>query len=246
MSAFIYMLGSVIIISIISLIGVLSLSIDKQRLHSLLTVFVAFASGTLLSAAFLHMLPEAYYGISYTAPPMVLAGIMLFFFIERFIHWHHCGKEECTIRPVAYLNLIGDGLHNLIDGLIISAAYLTNTQTGLITTTAIALHEIPQEFGDFSVLLHSGMTIKKALTYNFLSATTAVLGALIGFVFLSSIQEWIPYILAVAAGGFIYIATADLMPELHRETHTTKLIMQSLALLAGVLILAVAFQATPH
>jgi zinc and cadmium transporter len=246
MPAFIYILGSVFIISILSLIGVLSLSIGRQRLHSFLTVFVAFASGTLLSAAFLHMMPEAYHEIGDTTPSIVLAGIILFFFIEKYIHWHHCGKEECKVRPVAYLNLIGDGFHNFIDGVIIAAAYLTSIRIGLVTTIAIALHEIPQEFGDFSILLHSGMSTRKALAYNFLSATTAILGALTGFIFLSNIQEWIPSTVAVAAGGFIYIATADLMPELHKETSKTKLLTQSIALLAGVIILAAAFQLTPH
>jgi zinc and cadmium transporter len=115
---------------------------------------------------------------------------------------------------------------------------------GVVTTFAIALHEIPQEFGDFSILLHSGMPVRRALIYNFLSATTAIAGAVVGFVFLSNLEAWIPYAVAMAAGGFIYIATADLMPELHRETQPAKLVAQSLALLAGVILLAVAFQVT--
>ncbi|MFH1402673.1 MAG: ZIP family metal transporter [Candidatus Altiarchaeota archaeon] len=243
---FLMILASVIAISILSLIGVLSLSIGKKRLHEFMIVFVAFASGTMLSASFLHLIPESIHEMGEEAMMFVLAGILLFFFIEKYIHWHHCGKEECHVRPVAYLNLVGDGLHNFIDGVIIAAAYMTSVKVGLVTTFAIALHEIPQEFGDFSILLHSGMETRKALTYNFISASTAVLGALAGFVFLSRIESWIPASISVAAGGFIYIATADLMPELHKHTEPGKMILQSLFLLLGVLMLAAVFLTTGH
>jgi len=241
MGAFTYMLGSVFLISLLSLIGVVSLSVGRKRLQDFLVVFLAFASGTLLAAAFLHLLPEVHESIGEMAWTGALAGIICFFFIEKFIHWHHCGKEECHIRPAAYLNLIADGVHNFIDGIIIAAAYLTSIPLGLTTSVAIALHEIPQEFGDFSVLLHSGMKIRKALAYNFLSATTAIAGAILGFIFLNSLQGWIPYAVALAAGGFVYIATADLMPELHKETKVGKMAVQSIALLAGVLLMAAAF-----
>ncbi len=233
-------------VSLISLIGVLSLSIGKQKLQSFLILFVAFASGSLLSAAFLHMLPEAYHEIGTEASVMVFLGIILFFFVEKFIHWHHCGKEKCDIHPVGYLNVLGDGLHNFLDGIIIAAAYLTSIPVGLVTTVAIALHEIPQEFGDFSILLHSGMTTRKALIYNLISASTAIIGAILGFMFLSRIENLIPQAIAIAAGGFIYIATADLMPELHKERDRKKLLTQSLALVAGILLLAAVLQMTPH
>ena len=230
-------LASVFLVSAISLIGVISLAVGRNRLHAFLTICIAFASGTLLSAAFLHILPEAYEEIGAATPQMMLAGILLFFFIEKFIHWHHCGQEECHVRPAAYLNIIGDGVHNFVDGLIIAAAYLTNPQTGIVTTFAIVLHEIPQEFGDFSILLHSGMKVRKALAYNFLSATTAFAGAIAGYMSFTQIEMLIPYALAAAAGGFIYIATADLMPELHKENKPGMLLAQTIALLAGVLLM---------
>jgi len=241
-----YTLLSVGFISLISLVGVISLSLGKKRIKSFLILFVAFASGAMLSAALLHMLSEAFHEIGEQAPLFMLYGIVLFFFIEKFIHWHHCGKEECHIQPVAYLNLVGDGFHNFIDGVIIAAAYLSSIPVGVVTTIAIALHEIPQEFGDFSVLLHSGMSGKKALTYNFLSASAAILGSLIGFVFLKNIESLIPYTIAIAAGGFVYIATADLMPELHKETKPGKMILQSLALVLGILVLYAGFTFMPH
>jgi len=246
MSHFIAVFLSVIVISIISFIGVLSLAIGKRLLKKALILFVAFASGSLLGAAFFHMAPEAVEELGSSGFSLLLAGILLFFVLEKFIHWHHCGKEDCDVRPVGYLNLLSDGLHNFIDGLIISAAYLTNFEVGLVTTVAIALHEIPQEFGDFSVLLHAGMSTRKALLYNFLSASMAIAGAFVGYVSLGAVESWIPYVLALAAGGFIYIATADLMPELHKETEFTKLFQQVVALFAGVVLIYAAFNVLPH
>ncbi|MBD3388966.1 MAG: ZIP family metal transporter [Candidatus Altiarchaeales archaeon] len=243
MSVFAWILGSVVFTSLLSLIGVISLSVGKRRLHSFLLLFVAFASGSLLAAAFIHLIPEAEAEIGSAASRAVLAGIIAFFIFEKFIHWHHCGKEECDVRPVAYLNLVADGIHNFIDGVIIAAAYMMNVPVGVVTTIAILLHEIPQEFGDFSVLIHSGMETRKALTYNFISATSAVLGALLGYFFLGSLESMIPYALAVAAGGFIYIATADLMPELHKHGSARRMVEQSAALILGVLVLMASFHA---
>jgi len=230
---------SVVFISLLSFVGVVSLALNRDTLNEFLLLFVAFASGSLLSVALLDLIPEAMDDIGVTAMQMVLAGIMLFFIVEKYIHWHHCGKEECHVKPAAYLNLVGDGVHNFIDGVVIAAAYLTNVPLGVVTTVAMALHEIPQEFGDFSVLIHSGLTPRKALTYNFLSALTAVLGALVGYFALSRIDSWIPHVVAIAAGGFIYIATADLIPELHKETNRFKMIQHTVAILFGVVLMFV-------
>lgn len=245
MHALLWTLLSVLFLSVLSFIGVLSLSVGKGTLKRLLMVFVAFASGSLLATALIHMAPEAVRDGGDNAFTFVLGGIIMFFVIEKFIHWHHCGKEDCDVRPVGYLNLLGDGLHNFIDGVIIAAAFLTNTEVGIVTTFAIALHEIPQEFGDFSVLLHSGMSTRKALFYNFLSASTAILGALVGYSLLAVIHDIIPYVIAVAAGGFIYIATADLMPELHKEKEFKHLLRQTTALFAGVIIIYFASMIMP-
>jgi len=240
MAVFMWILASVVGISLLSLVGLVGLSVGKPRLKKFLMFFVAFASGSLLATALAHMAPEAVHELGERAFSLVLWGILLFFFIENFIHWHHCGKHECHIRPVGYLNLIGDGLHNLIDGVIIAAAYMTSIEVGALTTIAIALHEIPQEFGDFSVLVHSGMSVRRALAYNFLSASAAIVGAVLGYVFLGGLEGYIPFVVALAAGGFIYIATADLMPELHKERDFERLVKQVTALLAGVVLIYVA------
>ncbi|MFH1126200.1 MAG: ZIP family metal transporter [Candidatus Altiarchaeota archaeon] len=231
--------------SLLSLVGVISLSLDRGRLNKLLNILIAFASGSMLAAAFFDLIPEASNAIGNRAFTMVLLGIVLFFMVEKFIHWHHCGKEECEVKPVGYLNLLGDGVHNFIDGVVIAAAYLASMKLGLVTTVVIALHEIPQEFGDFAVLLHAGFKVKKALVYNFLSAATAILGGLVGFMFLSEIESMIPLFLGLAAGGFIYISTADLMPELHKENERAKMVEHTAALLAGVLLIYVMLSILP-
>ncbi len=230
-------LTSVIIVSLISFVGVFGLVLRRERLDRILLLLIAFAAGSLLAATFYDLIPEALKEIGNDTFNNVLVGILLFFIVEKFIHWHHCGKEECSVRPVAYLNLLGDGVHNFMDGVIIAAAYLTNMHVGIITTIAIALHEIPQEFGDFAVLLHAGLGTKKALFYNFVSATAAILGAVAGYAFLSSIVSYVPVAVAITAGGFIYIATADLMPELHAKKEFKDLLWQTVALILGVLVL---------
>ncbi len=245
MHELIWILGSVVFISILSFIGVLSLALGKAKLRQFLLLFVAFASGSLLAASFIHLIPEAYHEIQEMTFTFVLFGMIMFFIFEKFIHWHHCGKEECNIRPVAYLNLLADGFHNFLDGVIICAAYLVDIPLGIVTTLAITLHEIPQEFGDFSVLIHSGMKTKKALFFNFLSAAMAVIGAGIGYIFLSQIHSLIPFALSIAAGGFIYIASADLIPELHKEGEKKKMVAQTIALLLGVLVLVITSKILP-
>ncbi|MFH0861812.1 MAG: ZIP family metal transporter [Candidatus Altiarchaeota archaeon] len=237
---------SVALISGLSLVGVFSLSIGRKNLHELLSLFLAFASGTMLATAFVHMIPEAFHEAGEDAAKYVLLGLIVFFFLERFIHWHHCGKEECHIKPAAYLSIIGDAVHNFFDGAIIASAYLADVRLGLVTTAAIAMHEIPQEFGDFTVLMHSGMKVRKALTYNFISALTAFLGAIIGYVALSQVETLIPYAIAISAGGLIYVSTADLIPELHKEKRRTMLVAQTVALLLGLFIIAAATTLMAH
>jgi len=246
MTEFLLIMVSVIAISLISLVGIIALSLKKSILDRILLLLVAFASGSMLAAAFLHMGPEASDEIGTGAFNLLLVGIVFFFIVEKFIHWHHCRKGECNIHPVAYLNLLGDGVHNFIDGIIISAGFLTSLDIGLVTTLAIALHEIPQEIGDFAVLVHGGLTRKTALLYNFLSATAAIIGAVIGYISLTSLEHFIPSVIAIAAGGFVYIATADLMPELHKERTISRLILQTFALLLGVLLIYSIVGIIPH
>ena len=168
----------------------------------------------------------------------------MFFLFERVIHWHHHhethGKHPGYVHPVAYMNLIGDGIHNFFDGAVIAVAFLTNPSLGLATTLAVVFHEIPQELGDFTILVHGGFSRGKALFFNFLSALTAFVGAMAAFLFSQFITQYSAYFLAFAAGGFIYIAVADLIPELHREKNLAKSIMQAGLIVFGALVIGFA------
>lgn len=238
--SFAYALLSVIVISLVSLIGIATLSIKLDRLKKMLLVLVSFAAGALLGDVFLHLLPELIEaGFALSLSFMILGGIGFSFVIEKFIHWRHCHVPTTKqhTHPVATMNLIGDGVHNFIDGIIIGASYLVSIPAGLATTLAVLLHEIPQEIGDFSVLLHAGYTRRKALTMNFLLALTSIFGVVIVFL-LGAIERIVPFLVAFAAGNFIYIAGSDLIPELHKETGLKSAFYQLLALIVGVLVMA--------
>lgn len=238
MNEFIYAIVSVIFVSLISLIGLFTISLKKEFLNKIILILVAFAAGSLLGAAFFEILPEAVEHGEENIFAFVFLGLMMFFIMERYIHWHHCHKDNCKehYHPMAYLNLAGDAIHNFIDGALIAASFAASVPLGIATTFAIAAHEIPQEIGDFAILIHGGFSRGKALLFNFISALFAVLGAIATFFFVSSMENLIPFILAVAGGGFIYIATADLIPEIHKETDKKNIIIQSAALAAGVII----------
>ena len=189
--------------------------------------------------AFIHLIPEAIKNSSNTntAGSLVIAGILIFFILEKFLHWHHHGedKDENHIHPVGQLVLFSDGVHNFIDGIIIGASFLLSTPVGIATTIAVVLHEIPQEIGDFAVLIHAGYTKTRALWLNFLSALVAVLG-LVVVLFLNQSEQMITlYFVPIAAGGFIYIAVADLIPELHKTKEVKYSILQLIAVITGVL-----------
>ncbi|MBI5036844.1 ZIP family metal transporter [Candidatus Micrarchaeota archaeon] len=215
-------LGATLLVSAISLIGVATLAFKEKLLKKILLALVGFSGGALLGGAFLHLLPESLEEIGSTAPLVLLAGFCLFFIMEKVLHWRHCHHGKCDIHAFTYLNLIGDGIHNFVDGIVIVAAFSQNIPLGIATTLAVIAHEIPQELGDFGVLIYGGFSKTKALFYNFLSALAAVAGALVGFFFLTGIEGFPPYAIAFAAGGFIYIAASDLVPELHKETDVKK------------------------
>jgi zinc and cadmium transporter len=200
-----------------------------------LLIFVAFAAGTMLADAFLHLLPESL-SLGENLFIYVLLGILLFFSLEKFLYWRHCHDDACNVHPVTYLNLIGDGIHNFIDGMIIAASFMGSMQLGVTTTLAVAMHEIPQELGDFSVLIHGGLEAKKALLFNFLSALTAVAGALFVYFFIS-FASFGAYLLPFAAGGFIYIASSDLIPELHKVRKSSDSMAQFLVFLFGIALM---------
>jgi len=230
---------SALIVSLISLIGVFFIS---KKLHSetkFLFVIIAFAAGAMMGDAFFHILPESVEQLTpITFSLIFLTGFIAFFIIEKLIHWRHCHDEEChshdtKIKPVGYMSLIGDGIHNFLDGILIAVSYLASFPVGLATTIAVIAHEIPQEIGDFSVLIHSGFSKRRALVMNFLSACIAILGALIGYFFLNT-ANLISYTLPLVAGSLVYIAATDLIPELHQETKPLRSLAVLIALILGL------------
>lgn len=233
-----YVLLSVVIVSLISLIGALFF---MKNLNKVLLALVAFAAGAMLGSAFLHLLPEAV-ETGMSAFVWVLGGILAFFILERVLHWHHHHTNKglkdgcCATHPFTWLILIGDGIHNLIDGAIIAAAWLVNPLVGVTTTIAIIAHEIPQEIGDFGVLLYGGFTKRKALFWNFISAIVAIFGALMVLGFSFYINMF--WLVAFAAGGFIYIATSDLIPEMHKETNPKRTAAELTLFVAGIALMA--------
>lgn len=234
-----YALISVIGVSLISLLGAIFITWNREKLGKVIIYSLAFSSGVLLSSAFLELLPESVELLSEKAFPIVLSGLVSFFCLEKLIHWHHHieGDHEETGKPVAYLTLIGDAIHNFADGAVIAAAYLVSIPLGVTTTLAVIAHEIPHELSDFLILIHGGFSNKKALQYNFLSATTAIAGTLF-VLLLASKSEWIEaYLVPFAAGNFIYIASSDLIPELLKKRQGASSLLQVILLLFGIVLI---------
>jgi zinc and cadmium transporter len=236
---YIYGIVGVFIVSLVSLVGVFSLSLKEDILKKYINFFISLAIGALLGDAFIHIIPEAFEsGINTSlVGVLIIIGIVLFFIIEKFIHCHHHGedKDEDHIHPVGKLVLFTDGFHNMIDGVIIGASFLISVPIGIATTIAVILHEIPQEIGDFAVLIHAGYTKKRALWLNFLSALASVVGLLIVYIFGNIVNNSILWFMPIAAGGFIYIAVADLIPELHKTRNIKHSIIQLCIIMAGVI-----------
>lgn len=233
----IFIILATLTISLISLVGLFTLSRRVNLSGKLLNLIVSFAAGAILAVVFFDLLPEAFEMLHSLL--WVLVGIALFFIFESGLHWHH-HHENCSQHdkkdPIVFLNLLGDALHNFLDGVLIAASFLTGNAVGVATTFAIALHEIPQEIGDFAILVKGGLSKGRALFFNFISAIFAVLGGIIGFLFLSSLEGLIPYVISLAAGGLLYIATADIIPDLQRERNYKKMLMQIIAFILGALI----------
>ena len=239
MSTLLWIILATVIDGLAALVGALTLSLKKDTFNKILMALVAFSAGALIAGAFFHIMPES---LEEGVEPMplfmiVILGFAVFFIFEKFLFWHHCHKGECDVHPYTYLILFGDGIHNFIDGLIIAASFLVDTGFGIITTFMIISHELPQELGDFAVLVHGGMKVKKALIYNFLSQLTAVLGGVVGFFIGTSIEAFVPFILPFAAGGFIYIGASDLIPQLHNEKSLKKSMLSFTLFVIGVLLM---------
>jgi zinc and cadmium transporter len=238
MRSFWWIVGGGVAMSAIALVGGLTLLLPERVLRGLLLPLVAFSAGSLLGGAFFHMLPAT---LAAGAAPRrtfawLLAGFLLFFLLEQFLHWHHCHRAEADCRkPLSYLILIGDGLHNFLGGLAVSATFLIDVRLGVTTWFAAALHEIPQELGDFGVLLHAGWSKRRALAFNFASATTFLLGGLVTWA--SSLRFDVGFLVPLAAGNFLYIAASDLVPEINRHFGWRTNLLHLAALAGGVLLL---------
>jgi len=242
MKIWLYTLLSVFLVSLISLVGIVTLAMDEKRLKRALLFLVSFAVGGLFGDVFIHILPEAF---EKAASPLrvsfgVMAGILVFFILEKFIYWRHCHSGVCDMhnKPVVWLNLIGDAFHNFIDGIIIGASYSVSFAIGLTTTLAVILHEIPQEIGDYGILVNGGLSRFRALVMNFLCALVAVLGAVAALLLGPHIKDFADYALPLTAGGFIYLAGSDLIPELHREVRFSRSVFQLLSIILGVAVMA--------
>lgn len=233
----VYIILATLGISLISLVGILFIGMKEKTLDNLIEYLVSFAVGGLLGGSFFHLLPEAAESETPLMYTYILFGIIFFFLLEKILHWRHCHKGQCEAHTFTYLNLIGDGAHNFIDGMIITASFVTDVRLGIATTLAVAAHEIPQETGDFGVLVYGGFSRLKALSYNLLTALTAITGALIAYFSFERIYWMKDILIPFTAGGFIYIALVDLIPELHKKKKGGKLFVQTAMIGLGLLLM---------
>ncbi len=238
MNTLLWIILATFVNGLVALVGIFSLLIKDKILNKIVNGLVAFSAGALLSGALFHLLAESLDTLSaMKAFSYLLLGFIMFFVVERFLHWHHCHEGKCDVHPVSYLILFGDGIHNFIDGIIIAGSFIISIPFGIITTILIIAHEIPQELGNFGVLVYSGFGKVKALVYSLISQLTAIIGGIIGFLLSTSVEGIIPFILPFAAGGFIYIAASDLIPELHKEPNTKKSLLSFGLFLFGIVLM---------
>lgn len=234
-----YVILANVLVSSGSLIGVITLAMSRDFLGKILMSLVSLSAGTMLAAAFLHLLPESVKALGGELPfQLTLLSFIGFFLLERFLHWRHChDHDHPAIHTVGIMNLVGDSIHNFLDGALIAATFAINPGLGIITTLSIALHELPQELGDFGVLLHSGFTKKRAIFWNVVVSFTAILGGVLGYYASHTVTSFANYLIPVAAGGFIYISATDLIPELKQETSTKKTISMIASFILGIVLM---------
>lgn len=234
-----YALIASILVSLISLIGIFALLVKDNLLRKAMIFLVAFAAGGLIGGAFFDLLPEAIEQIKDISLVFlyVILGFLFFFALEKYLHWRHCHEPECQAHKFTYLNITGDIVHNFCDGLIIGAVFLIDIKLGIATTLAIVFHEIPHELGNFTILIYGGFSKVKALSFNFLSSLFAIAGTVAGFYSASRFTGFSHVLLPVAAGGFIYIAACDLIPELHKEEEIKKSAMIMVVFVFGIALM---------
>jgi len=217
---------------------VISFVFKEVVMEKIIFMLISFAAGSLVGASFLHILPEIV-GHNVNIFVWVVGGFILFFILEKYFYWRHCHKGgNCEIHPVRYLNLIGDALHNFVDGMFIGSSFYVGKHIGVIATVAVVLHEIPQEIGDFSILVYSGLNKTKALGLNMVVSLAAVVGVVAGYFLSSVIKDISYYLLATVAGGFIYISSCDLIPEIHREKQLSRSVYSLVLFVLGVVFMA--------
>lgn len=231
-----------VVISLISLSGGVLIIWKKLIDKKIIPYLVAFAAGVILTTVFFDLLPEAMehaeeLGDHSNIFMPAFLGILLSFFIERFFLWFHHHESTHGIKPALYLIILGDAIHNFIDGVVIATTFMTSPQLGVVTTIAIAAHEIPQEIADFSILIHSGLSKTKALLLNLLSAGTAIGGGVLSYYFLSTLEGGLPFLLSLSAGIFIYIAGSDLIPNLHKDYREQRKWAQVIPFIAGIILM---------
>ena len=236
-----YSLLSVSIVSALSLVGIFALFLRRELHEDVLRYLVSFSVGALFSSAFFHLIPEALEATGFTnqVSSYIIVGILVSFIVEQVLKWRHCHVPSSDEHPhsYGYMNLIGDAIHNTIDGIIIGGSYLVSPSLGILTTITVCLHELPQEIGDFGVLLYAGFEKKRALKYNFLTALTAFIGVIFALSLSMTIEGLTRILLPFAAGNFIYIAGSDLIPELHAEEEIGRTLIQMAAMCFGVLLM---------
>lgn len=250
MITFLWSLVATIIVSLISLIGVFFIRFKGKTMQRVVLFLVYMSIGALFGDTFIHLLPESYATIqpsTYVAYG-IIGGLLIFFLLEKILKWRHSHNVTEThhddhvdlpgIEPFAYSVIFGDALHNFIDGLLIAASFIIDVRTGIATTVAVIAHEIPQELGNYAALLHAGMRRSQALLWNFLSALTAIIGALIPFILSGNHEKFVQFLLPITAGGFIYVAGTDLLPELKDRTRLRDTLAQVSAIIIGVGIMA--------
>lgn len=238
MNTFIIIITATFAVSLGAFIGIFTLAIKEKILNKVLLLIVSLSAGVLMGDVFIHLLPEASEKFGNGDVYMfVLLSFIIFFLVEKILHWRHCHNGECKVHTFGYMSLFGDSVHNFLDGLIIAGTFLADVKLGIITTIAVALHEIPQEISDFGVLIYSGFKKRTAIIANFAVALTVVLGGIVGYLISFNTDKLTPYFLALASGGFIYIAASDLLPEIRKETNLKKSVISFGLFLIGIILM---------
>ncbi len=231
-----YIVFSTIIVSLVSLIGIVFINKKLEELQKVSFYLVSFSAGALITGSLLHLIPEAL-GEKFNAIYSIIFGIFFFFILETFLKWRHCHELICEQHTFVPINLLGDLIHNFIDGVFIASSYLVDFNLGIITTFGVIFHEVPQELGDYGVLIYAGLSPKKALNLNFIVSLTSILGGILGFFFLEKFKFFIPYILGLTAGNFLYLSLTDLVPELHKKVSLKNNIEKMIFIIFGILLM---------